>query len=370
MMPSLQTGTEVPKYVLAERAILESIRTGEYAPGDRLPSERDLASELGIAPMTLRQGILRLVDEGVLERRQRVGTFVSRTPRHRNIALLVFHVPRIEPGMLPDAALDALRGAALAQNRQVRALLMFDPYPPPAEFLAELRAMNVGAAGLLGFYNSDYAFISGLAHVLPCVLFNKSLPGLALPTAMPDVGMAARLMIDYFSGRNRRRIAVGTIITGNQMNAGLSFAIQSELRRHGLPVDKRFWREIPAPDLGREMEFAWVDRMVEMKDGPDALIVNGTDVADHAERRLAESGKEIGRDMDVIPWHGIPNAAELRRNFPILELGNFEAARAATGLLLQAMEADADREAAPVIMTEPRLVMPNGDDSSREDMEE
>lgn len=42
-------GFAPPKYAQVIRAIQERIETGEYAPGDRLPSETQLVRELGVA---------------------------------------------------------------------------------------------------------------------------------------------------------------------------------------------------------------------------------------------------------------------------------------------------------------------------------
>lgn len=51
-----------------------------FAPGDRMPNERDLAKELGVSRPSLREAIKILVANGVLVIRRGVGTFVSETP--------------------------------------------------------------------------------------------------------------------------------------------------------------------------------------------------------------------------------------------------------------------------------------------------
>lgn len=63
--------------------IADQLRTrimgGELGPGDRLPNERDLAAQLGVARPTLREAIRLLVGEGFLNSRRgnAGGTFVS-----------------------------------------------------------------------------------------------------------------------------------------------------------------------------------------------------------------------------------------------------------------------------------------------------
>ncbi|MBF8189194.1 GntR family transcriptional regulator [Nonomuraea sp. K274] len=66
--PELERGTGVPAHVQIERWLLESISSGEMAPGDRLPGERELAGRLGVSRMTLRQALATLERDGVLIR--------------------------------------------------------------------------------------------------------------------------------------------------------------------------------------------------------------------------------------------------------------------------------------------------------------
>ncbi|RSM58964.1 GntR family transcriptional regulator [Amycolatopsis sp. WAC 01376] len=53
------------------------IRTGQLAPGDKLPSARELATTQGVAPNTASRALRLLVDEGWATSRGPVGTFVS-----------------------------------------------------------------------------------------------------------------------------------------------------------------------------------------------------------------------------------------------------------------------------------------------------
>jgi GntR family transcriptional regulator len=63
------------------RQIADQIRShsvsGALAPGDRLPSVRQLARELAVNPNTILHVYERLTAEGLLERRQGDGTYVS-----------------------------------------------------------------------------------------------------------------------------------------------------------------------------------------------------------------------------------------------------------------------------------------------------
>ena len=58
-----------------------AIRSGELGPGDRLPTVREVAAELGVSPATVSAAWQALRRTGVVVARGRSGTFVRETPR-------------------------------------------------------------------------------------------------------------------------------------------------------------------------------------------------------------------------------------------------------------------------------------------------
>jgi GntR family transcriptional regulator len=61
----------------AQRYLLRLIEDGTYQPGEQLPSQSDLAVQLGISRPTLREALLNLEQEGIIFRKHGVGTFVT-----------------------------------------------------------------------------------------------------------------------------------------------------------------------------------------------------------------------------------------------------------------------------------------------------
>lgn len=65
-----------PVYVQVAAALRDGIASGEYRPGSRLPSGRELAKEFGIALMTAQSALRVLRDEGAVTSHQGRGVFV------------------------------------------------------------------------------------------------------------------------------------------------------------------------------------------------------------------------------------------------------------------------------------------------------
>ena len=60
-------------------AIAASITDGRYSPGDKLPSERELADEFRVSRPTIRDAMIALEFQGLVEARQGSGVYVTAT---------------------------------------------------------------------------------------------------------------------------------------------------------------------------------------------------------------------------------------------------------------------------------------------------
>ncbi len=82
---------KVPLYYQLESILREKINSGELAQGERLPTEAQLSKQYGVSRITVRQALASLVEEGLIERRQGLGTFVTqRKPAKGSIRLTGF----------------------------------------------------------------------------------------------------------------------------------------------------------------------------------------------------------------------------------------------------------------------------------------
>src|SRR5713101_906477 len=77
-MSAIYRNSPLPRYYQLKEIIRERIHSGEWKPGELIPSERELSEQYKISRMTARQAITELVNEGLFYREQGKGTFVSR----------------------------------------------------------------------------------------------------------------------------------------------------------------------------------------------------------------------------------------------------------------------------------------------------
>lgn len=83
------TTATLHRRILAD--IEERILSGRWRPGDRIPSEHELAERYGCSRMTVNKALTQLARAGYVERRRRAGTFV-RQPQAQAAVLEVHTV--------------------------------------------------------------------------------------------------------------------------------------------------------------------------------------------------------------------------------------------------------------------------------------
>lgn len=99
--------------------VIAQVRSGELAPGTRLPTVRQLADELGIAVNTVARGYRLLETDGIIETFGRRGTFVATQGDvvHRQLqsAATDFARKAVSLGVTADDATAAVAAAVRAQ---------------------------------------------------------------------------------------------------------------------------------------------------------------------------------------------------------------------------------------------------------------
>jgi GntR family transcriptional regulator len=117
----IHPGDELPIYRQIVRQVTDAIAGGRLAPGERLPSHRELAVQLVIAPLTVKKAYDELERERLIETQRGRGTFVGET------------LPAIDPALKRERLRDA------AQRLLTQASLSGVPHADVLDLLEEIR---------------------------------------------------------------------------------------------------------------------------------------------------------------------------------------------------------------------------------------
>lgn len=112
-----------PLYRQVRDRLIRNLVDGVWAPGDALPSEMQLAADLGVSQGTVRKALDAMAAENLVVRRQGRGTFVAQHDEERILFQFFKLVPDSGAPSFPDSRVLALsQGRADANERAILAL--------------------------------------------------------------------------------------------------------------------------------------------------------------------------------------------------------------------------------------------------------
>jgi GntR family transcriptional repressor for pyruvate dehydrogenase complex len=192
-MPPRNAVADRVRILLDERALV---------PGDRLPSERELAAQLGVSRSSLREGLGRLADLGIIEARRGSGTYLA----------------ALDLRDLTDARLRLEPYAArlAAERREPRDLVRLD------QTLAELRGSLEDRAG---FADADLRLHATIAEA------SRSLPVRVLLDAVADLLRHSRAVTAVDPDTRRATVVVLERLV-RAVHAGDGEAAEIAMREH------------------------------------------------------------------------------------------------------------------------------------------
>lgn len=114
MFDQLDPRSPIPLYDQIATRIRSAVAAAELAPGDVLPSVRQLAKRLRVNPATVVQAYRELEAEGFVEARQGAGTFVREVEGARRKQARSEQARRLVRAMLKEAARLGLDGDEIA----------------------------------------------------------------------------------------------------------------------------------------------------------------------------------------------------------------------------------------------------------------
>lgn len=97
------TRSTTPVWQAIASALKADMSEGRYLPGDKLPTEAQLAARFGVNRHTVRHALSDLVEQGLVRTRRGAGAFVASTPTDYPIGARVrFHENLLAAGRRPE----------------------------------------------------------------------------------------------------------------------------------------------------------------------------------------------------------------------------------------------------------------------------
>lgn len=288
-----------PVHLLIRTRILEVLRDGELATGDKLPAEPEWADQLGVSRMTLNKVLVSLVQDGWLERVKGKGTFVADRGAETKLKIGIviaedlqgainnYYFGSLYFGLVDGAAehgcqTDLIRLQNLVQDPSLAdgfdGLVVINPPQPYVRALAEL-----GASG----------------H--PMVLLGSTWPGTEFSCIDSDNVLAAAMAVRHLTELGHRRIDfigacpndANSIDRLRGYTAAMGICQGAETFVHPWSAD--------ATELSAEAKVSICARLSE-KNPPTALVVGGPIIALQICHLAGSGGPSIPEGASLVTF--------------------------------------------------------------------
>jgi GntR family transcriptional regulator of arabinose operon len=322
----------VPRYRQIAERIRRDVGSGQYAPGERLPSEGELARAFGVSRGTLRQALGALGRDGLVQTVPGHGTFVragqpgavgiapgtadggaaADDARGRVVGVVIPSVARTRIPDLIDGAEAELRAAGYT-------LLLASSGDDQHEEARQIRRLvESGVDGLLVYPIDGAPNLALLRELLdggrPLVLIDRYLLDLPSDAVVADNMGGAYAAVRWLVEAGRERIGLAST-----RNLGTSSIAERQagywwaLRQHGRSLDPRLcctelerlftW---PVPDTGEaEQNRRLLQRYLTADGRPDAVFAVNDTVAFQVLEAAGQLGLRVPDDLAVVGFDNL-----------------------------------------------------------------
>lgn len=303
--------------------LLSALSRGDLKVGDKLPTEMELIQQYGLSRGALREGLSSLVEEGILARRRKAGTFIaslSPLPQSKIFAAMVpclrardvFH-------QLVRTMEDELheRGYSLVLCNHDNDVEKIKRY---ATRLCEEQAAGVIFVPMV-IPNSRKANLAALQEFekvnIPFVLIDSAVS----PETLPQFSLvssngytATREAVRHLVALGHKRIAyirgLPEVFNSDQRFNGYA----DEMRLQGLKVPDGYIKQLRMESLDIQGR-SEVREFLALRPAPTALLCIHDLVAINAMEEVQAMGLRVPQDLAVIGFDDIPQAG--RSNPPL-----------------------------------------------------
>ncbi|MBW3637628.1 MAG: substrate-binding domain-containing protein [Armatimonadetes bacterium] len=304
------------KHEIVREYLTESLRSGEFEVGRRLPADKELAARLGVSYMTARKAVNELVEASFLERRIGDGTYVRAGTQQRLLTTTLNLICTAYEGTTTRAFLQL--GGVAAQQRGWRShvIRIHSDHEQGA-----LRALRNGELSLV---LADEESLKGpLGKAMRgangrAILLGWRLDENGVPSVLADDAQAVHLAVEHLQAAGHRDIAL-LCNHPQSRNERVQIAAWSEhLTRSSATESERLLIVGNTPRFECASRFAyeatrhWLGT-VGRADGVTALISIGDELAIGALAACRDARRNVPDAMSLV---NLNNSAAMEFSHP------------------------------------------------------
>lgn len=284
-----------------ELTVRQWISEGRYAPGEQIPTAREIARICSINDQTVRRGLKNLIDEGLLRGAQGKGIFVAQhNLKHRRIALVL-------PNLEDELTILIARGTQKVFDKAGLHMLILDAgRDADKESVNIANLANLPVDGAVIFPIASSAITERIIQLtsarFPFVLVDKYIRGLDLNSVVADDFDGMYQLTTQLIQRGYRRFSW---ISGEPDSTTVSNRLEGfrwALGDNDIALPRKHVEEIrttsPTANLDEQIQEA-VKRLTSLTPRPEVITCSNDLIARRTITELKKLNLKVPQDIGV-----------------------------------------------------------------------
>jgi len=298
----------LPLYKRIQEDIRFQIRTGQLRPGDRVPSEKELAEHYHVSQITSKNAINGLAEEGILIRHRGKGTFVSAS--HGDLPTMSRHkgfIGLILPSMKTKVDQRIMKSVEQYVRESGYYLLVKITQESSLE---ESRAIDdlmlLRVKGLIIFpieqemYNNDILRLS--LNRFPLVLIDRYMKEIETYSVAADNLDGAYRAVSYLLAKGHRHIAFVTVKVTNSATADRAAGFEKAFLDRNLPIHKNLWCTLDIEDIASGKSVSIIQEFLQDNQAITAVFTCNAEITGHTRRAINAMNPQAGRSLELVSF--------------------------------------------------------------------
>ncbi|RJE90332.1 GntR family transcriptional regulator [Paenibacillus sp. 1011MAR3C5] len=298
----------LPLYKRIQEDIRFLIRTGQLRPGDRVPSEKELAEQYHVSQITSKNAINGLAEEGILVRHRGKGTFVN--ANHEELPGMSRHkgfIGLILPSMKTKVDQRIMNAIEQYVRESGYYLLVKITQESPLE---ESRAIDdfmlLRVKGLIIFpieqemYNNDILRLS--LNRFPLVLIDRYMKEIETYSVAADNLDGACRAVGHLLSKGHENIAFVTVKVTNSATADRAAGFEKAFLERNLPIHKNLWCTLGIEDIASGRSVSIIQEFLEDTPGITAVFTCNAELTGYTHRAMSAMSKPAGHKIELMSF--------------------------------------------------------------------
>ncbi|MEA2012625.1 MAG: substrate-binding domain-containing protein [Verrucomicrobiota bacterium] len=334
-------------------SLIRSFITKNFESGEMIPGESELISSLKVTRYSLLKELTKLEIEGIIERRQGQGTFISKRRNGVNSRNIAFIANEFESHMNAEL----MRGVDdYFRKRNLHLFLLNGNYDKKQEVLNLKKAKEEHFGGVIAILDPDSESLEAAKALvegnIPFVQIDRHYERIDTPVVEADHEKGAYEAVCYLISKGHRRIA--HITFPDPAHSSLSSVEErykgyvKALQDHNIELKKEYLQQITGINLGEHcpdaikdmMGYEPMHKLISMNEPPTALFLLNDSIAPSVYKAINNHGLNIPDDISVVGFNNDILAQYLNPPLTTIEQPFREIGRKAAGLLETLMEGE------------------------------